>query len=106
MNTKLIMCFSLILVLAPGISALAADPEVYTYTGEISAIDLQHGTVVVEIPVENDTMTVGGPVVPEATIHKEGADAELNQFSVGERVQVTWEKTDETHLIHRLVATG
>jgi hypothetical protein len=106
MNTRLIISISLIVLLIPGIGALAADPDVYTYTGEISAIDLDHGTVVVEVPVEQDSLTVGGTLIPQATLSKSGQKVELEEFSVGERVQVTWEKTDETHLIHGLVAAG
>ncbi len=86
-------------------TAMAAQPKVYTHSGEISAIDLQHGTVVVEVPVEQGTMTVGGPLIPEAALRKDGKKADLNDFSVGENVQISWEKTDETLMIHRLVAS-
>lgn len=104
MHIKRTICLVLLFLFFAS-TALGASPEVYTHSGEIAAIDLQHGTVVVEVPVEQGALTVGGPLIPAATLRKGEQRARLDDFSVGEQVQISWEKTDETLLIHRLVAS-
>ncbi len=85
------------------VPAGAQQSHMYTMTGKIAAIDLQHDTVVVEVPVKgNQMLTVGGPLVSDAKLRKGGEATDLNQFNVGESVSVTWQKTDETLLIHGL----
>ncbi len=100
----IVSTFVLSMLLVFSSAAWSASPPLHSLRGEIAAIDLQHGTVVVEVPVEQGSLTVGGPVVPDAALQKNGKKVDLNAFSVGEEVQVAWEKTDETLLIHRLVA--
>ncbi len=75
----------------------------YSMTGKISAINEQHNTVVVQVPLkDNQMMTVGGPVVPNAKLRKDGKKADLNDFNVGDKVVVTWRKTDQTLPIYGL----
>ncbi|RJQ77556.1 MAG: hypothetical protein C4519_13230 [Desulfobacteraceae bacterium] len=86
-------------------SAAAAEPNLNTSSGRISAINLNADTVVVEVPIAEDkNYTVGGPVVGDATLKKNGQTADLSDFEVGEWVQVTWEKTAQTHLIKELAS--
>jgi hypothetical protein len=83
----------------------AEEAKVYTMSGRIDAIDSDTDTVVVEVPVEGEeTRTIGGPVIDEAALHKDGREVDLDAFDVGDWVEVTWEKTQETHVIHKLAA--
>jgi len=83
----------------------AEETKVYTMSGRIDAIDMDTDTIVVEVPIKgNETMTIGGPVIEDATLQKDGRQVDLDEFEVGEWVEVTWEKTDETLLIQKLAA--
>lgn len=83
-----------------------ASNNTYTMSGRISAINTDAGTVVVQVPVKNNQMmTVAGPVVKKATLKKKGRKIDLGGFQVGDHVQITWQKTDKTLLIKRLIAT-
>lgn len=103
---KLFMAFlTPLLVVGWVLSAQAAESNIYTMNGRISAINLNAGTVVVQVPVKNNQLlTVAGPVVQNASLKKDGKKADLNAFKVGDQVQVTWQKTARTLLIKRLAA--
>jgi hypothetical protein len=74
--------------------------------GEVAAIDLQHKTVVVEVPVKGEKMlTVGGQLSPDALLKKGGKKVELAGFKVGDHVWVKWKVTEKTHVILSLKAT-
>jgi hypothetical protein len=90
-------------VLLLGWSTPYADDRVHTLSGNITAIDLDYDTVVVDVPMGDQELTVGGPVVENAELSKNGREADLNDFEVGDRVVVTWERTDKGVLIQRLV---
>ena len=76
----------------------------HTNSGRISAIDLRHDTVVVEVPIIGDQlMTVGGELVQAASLQKDGRPAELADFNVGDRVSVKWRSTDDGHDITGLI---
>ena len=100
---KIILGALPLMILAMLCVPAGAQSQMYTMTGKIAAIDLEHDTVVVEVPVKDDQMlTVGGPLVSDARIRKGGQSTDLDQFNIGESVAVTWQKTDETLLIHGL----
>jgi hypothetical protein len=84
-----------------GMAALTvyAATHVYTNRGEISAIDMTYDTVVVEVPVGEQLMTVGGPLVDGAELIKGNQSVGLSDFSVGETVTVKWQYTENGHLI-------
>jgi hypothetical protein len=71
-------------------------------TGEISGIDTTHKTVVVQVPLESQTFTVGGPLDPDATLTKNGKPAGLQDFKVGETATVRWRSTPNGHAIEAL----
>lgn len=87
------------------VSAQAATVKHYSMTGKISAIDRIHDTVVVQVPVAgNQLMTVGGPLVEKAVLKKDGRAALLDDFHVGDKVRVGWEKLKTGLDIEKLVA--
>lgn len=83
-------------------SAALAGERVYTRQGEIAAINPRYDTVVVEIPVPNDSMTVGGPLATDAKVTRGNRPASLGDFEVGEQVTVRWRVTEKGHIIERL----
>jgi hypothetical protein len=84
----------------------AAGGHTQTLTGHIAAIDTNHSTVVVDAPVGDRQLTIGGPLAEDAQLRKDGRTADLNAFQVGDRVSVTWQRTDKGISIHRLVASN
>jgi len=87
-----------------GAQSWSAGP-VYQMKGEAAAVDLEHNTVVVEVPVKGGQMlTVGGPLSSEALLQKGGRKADLADFKVGDQVWVKWRLTDKTHVILSLKA--
>ena len=91
------------LLCVSGGQSLAAE-KVFKRAGEIAAIDLDHNTVVVEVPVGKRLFTVGGPLSPEAVLQRGGQSVGLADFRTGDRVTVTWETTERGHLILSLKA--
>jgi ABC-type Fe3+-hydroxamate transport system substrate-binding protein len=91
-----LLCFS-------GSESMAAE-KVFKMAGEIAAIDLDHNTVIVEVPVGERLFTVGGPLSPEAVLKRGGQSVGLADFRTGDRVTVTWEATERGHLILSLKA--
>lgn len=83
--------------------AFAAKPKLYKMEGKISAIDLNHNTVVVNVHLtKKNIFTVGGPLAKDAVLKKGNKKAFLKDFSLGESVIVEWEPTTQGHLIKRL----
>ena len=76
-----------------------AASGVYTNRGEISGISLTHDTVVVEVPVKGQLMTVGGALVDDAELKMGNRTAALEDFVVGETVTVKWQYTEQGHRI-------
>ena len=70
--------------------------------GEIRHIEIESGTVVVEVPLGSQSHTVGGPLSVGAALEKRGARVSLLDFHVGDRVRVEWERTETGHIIDRL----
>jgi hypothetical protein len=102
-STTLVLAviFSLTIIAAQSWSA----ERVYQMRGEVAAIDLQHKTVVVEVPVKGGKMlTVGGPLSTDALLKKDGRSVDLSDFHAGEKVTVKWKVTKQTHLILSLRA--
>lgn len=95
------MIVTLALATAMPSSAMAKS---YTMTGKISAINLSHQTVVIEVPMVSKMFTVGGPLAEDAKLTKNMQSADLNDFMVGERVTVKWHSTPAGHVIDRLVS--
>lgn len=76
----------------------------YLMTGKISAINLAYDTVVIEVPMQSKSFTVGGPLASDARVIKDNQAASLDDFQVGEQVTVKWHSTPQGHVIDRLVA--
>ena len=76
-----------------------AGEKKYKMTGDITAIDLTHNTVVIEVPLAGRLFTVGGALCSEATLKRGGQSVGLADFQVGDRVIVIWEATEQGHLI-------
>ena len=83
-------------------SSMAAADTMYVMKGYILAIEKVSNTVVVEIPLEDDLLTVGGPLSSKAVLKKEKKAAKLDDFKKGEHVTVRWRATDTGHMIEGL----
>ena len=81
-----------------------AGERKYKMTGDITAIDLTHNTVVIEVPLAGKMFTVGGPLSSKAILKKGGQSVGLADFRVGDRVIVIWESIEQGHLILSLKA--
>lgn len=77
--------------------------QIHRMAGKITAIDLEHRTVVVEVPIaDNQTFTVAGPLTEDTILVRNAEWVELNDFEIGEKVLVRWHSTEEGHKIDRL----
>ena len=82
-----------------------AENDLHVMEGKISAVSPEYNTVVVEVPVgQGKRFTVGGPLVPDAVLMKDGERADLEAFSRGDEATVTWRSVPDGHVIERLVA--
>ena len=76
-----------------------ASERIYQMVGDITAIDLEYNTVVVEVPLAATSFTIGGPLSSEAVLERAGQSVALADFQEGDRVTVKWEATGEGHVI-------
>lgn len=84
-----------LLMLCGGPLTAHAGDKVYTGQGVLAAIDFQHDTIVVQIPVNDGEMTVAGPLAAGARVTVEGQTAGLHFLELGKTVTVTWKRTPE-----------
>ncbi len=89
-------------VIWAGVPAGAASEAVRSGSGVIKALDLEYGTVVVEVPIDGEHYTVAGPLGPDAVLRRGGKPAGLEEFSAGEAVKIKWAVTDKGHEIRRM----
>jgi hypothetical protein len=74
----------------------AEDPyDVTSARGKLTVADPQSDTVMVEVPMNGKQLTVGGELVPNANVTKNGSMAELKDFEVDRPVTVKWMTTDK-----------
>jgi len=71
---------------------------------DITAIDLEFNTVVVEVPLAGKSFTVGGPLSPEASLKKGGRTIDLSDFQVRDRVIIKWKAAEKGHIILAITA--
>jgi hypothetical protein len=81
-----------------------AGERIYQMSGDITAIDLDYHTVVVEVPLGEKTFTVGGPLSLKAVLKRDSKSVSLEDFRVGDRVTVKWEANEQGHIILSLNA--
>jgi len=84
-----------LLVFGGGLLTVHAQDRIYTRQGVLTAVDFQHDTIVVQIPVNGREMTVAGPLAAGARVTVEGQAAGLDFLEVGKTVTVTWKRTPE-----------
>jgi hypothetical protein len=84
----------LIGIFGTGILSAHAD-RVYTDQGRLAKISPTAQVVIVKVPVEGQHMTVGGPLVKDATLTKGNRQAVLRDFDIGGTVTVKWQYTHE-----------
>ena len=82
--------------LTVGMAAVQAKGpyDIHTARGKLTAVDLQYKAVVVEVPLNDQQLTVAGELVPNANVMKNGHMAELKDFSVDQSVTIEWMVTD------------
>ena len=83
--------------------ASAQEGRVQQMTGKVSAVTLSSKTIVVEIPLGKDSLTVGGEVTDETEVSVDGKTATLNDIKVGDRVTVRWIKEEHGHRLLSIV---
>lgn len=83
--------------------ASAQEGRVRQMTGKVSAVTLSSKTIVVEIPLGKDSLTVGGEITDETEISIDGKTATLNDIKVGDRVTVRWIKEEHGHRLLSIV---
>jgi len=83
--------------------AAAAD-KTYKMSGEVTGVNTQHNTVVVEVPMGKETFTVAGPLASDAKIMKNGRSAELSDFQTGDKATVTFHSGMQGHVIDALTS--
>lgn len=91
--------------LATATTASAVDGE-FTYTGEIIVVLPDSSMVAVEVIDGNRPRIVGARLAPDAILRKEGAISDLRDFSVGEKVKVTWREQNDQKEIIALISFG
>lgn len=96
------MILAVMLFLSFSPSQSLADQKIYKMGGEITAIDLGHNTVIVEVPLGEELYTVGGPLSSDAVLKKGGQAVGLADFRRGDQVIVKWKVTEQGHVILEL----
>jgi hypothetical protein len=81
-----------------------AAERIHQMAGDITAIDHEYNTVVVEVPHKGRMLTVGGELSSDAVLKKGGQVVSLLYFHVGERVMVKWKVTKQGLTILALTA--
>ncbi len=99
-NRFVILTLSLVMLLF--VWQATAGEKLYLMTGKIAAIDHTFNTVVIEVPLEANLFTVGGPLSSKAILRKGGQPANLTDFAVGEQVRVKWRSTENGHIIEMM----
>jgi len=74
--------------------------------GEITGIDLDQRTFVIEVLLNEDLYTVGGVVSTDAVLKKGGLKTGLESFRIGDTVRVGWRKDKSGHKIQYLEAVN
>lgn len=100
----IVVILSVIFSLSFSIPQSLADERLYRMVGDITAIDLDYNTVVIEVPLEGKLFTVGGPLSHDAILKKGNLSVDLIDFMIGDRVTVEWKPTEQGHLILLLQA--
>jgi hypothetical protein len=91
------------LLLACPLIVFGESYKSYKMTGKISAIDLTHQTITIEVPLAAQMFTVAGPLAADARLTKANKPATLKDYNVGERVTVIFHSNDQGHVIDRLI---
>ena len=78
--------------------------KVYTMSGKITAVDVPDNTAMIECPEGKKMFTVAGALDPKAVLKKGGKASKLQDFKVGEQVEVKWHSGPDGHLILMLSA--
>jgi len=100
----IVVILSVIFSLSFSIPQSSADERLYRMVGDITAIDLDYNTVVIEVPLEGKLFTVGGPLSHDAILKKGNLSVDLVDFMAGDRVTVEWKPIEQGHLILLLQA--
>ena len=79
--------------------------KVYTLSGKVVAVNVAGHTAVIDCPEGKKMFTVAGPLDPKAILKKGGKACKLENFKIGEKVEVKWRSGPEGHRIFMLSAT-
>jgi hypothetical protein len=72
--------------------------------GEVASVDINHQTIVVEVPMGKGLFTVGGKVTSKTRLIKGIIKVPLSSFKIGEKVVIRWRGTPDGHLIESVTA--
>lgn len=91
-------------VLSAEKSGMMKGERAYAMTGKISAIDPQSHTIVINVHEGKQIFTVAGPLSPNAVLKQGGRKVALNNFKLGECVNVKWDATKGGQIITTLIS--
>ncbi|MFQ5961020.1 MAG: hypothetical protein ACE5MG_06460 [Candidatus Methylomirabilales bacterium] len=97
------VCLIIILVVLLLLGATWAGVQKWADTGIVAAVTVESRTVVVEIPREADTLTVGAEVLPDAVLKAEGRTIDLGDIQVEDRVSIEWSRREHGNVVHKIV---
>jgi hypothetical protein len=80
----------------------SANVTSFLMKGKVTAVDVPHHTVVIEVPMVEKRFTVGGPLSRDAVLTRKGHPAKLGDFRAGDPVSVVWHAAPEGHVIDKL----
>ena len=77
----IVLFLTLVLVFPVTVFGDAHEMNRYKMNGKIRGIDLNHQTIVIEVPLGSTLFTVGGPLASDAKLTRSGQPATLSDFS-------------------------
>jgi len=87
------MLFSAAGVMLLSMALATAAARMGQGSGVIAAIEPASQTVVIEVPLGKEKLTVGGPLSPKASVKKGGKTVRLDNLRVGDHVRISWRQT-------------
>ncbi len=97
------MILAIVMASLVSIGTVWAQGQRWGDTGTVSAVTLLSQTIVVEIPRDGDSLTVGAEVLPDAVLKAEGRLIDLSDIQVGDRVHIEWSRHEHGVVAHKIL---
>lgn len=79
---------------APADKSASAAPRPSGLVGKIVAVDVPNRTIVVDVPLGKETLRLGAETTDTTKIMAGGKEASLQALKEGERVRISYHRTD------------